>query len=157
MKRTIELNGVLSNEDSLTSEEMKDRIKVLNLLIEEEGPLPVDKCNKINSFDELVKKGKFVLNEDGTMINFAYPISALPTAHRVTLDDGRGFFSMCAIDSLGSYFTFWQNLEINSSCSVTGEPIVVKVEDGKISYKNVENIHCIHVNLNEFEDWSASC
>jgi alkylmercury lyase len=31
----------------------------------------------------------------------AYPFSAQPTRHRVTLDGGRGYHAMCAIDALG--------------------------------------------------------
>ena len=64
---------------------------------------------------------------------------------------------MCAIDSLGSYFTFWQDLEIDSVCSTSGEPIKVVVKNGEIVHRSSPDIHCIHVNLNEFQDWSACC
>ncbi|MDO5018467.1 MAG: MerB-like organometallic lyase SaoL [Lagierella massiliensis] len=157
MKRKIDVNKVENNEEVLNSKEREDRISILNLMVNEKGPLPLDKCREFETLDQLIEKGKLVLNEDKTEINFAYPISGLPTSHKVTLADGREFHSMCAIDSLGSYFTFWQDLEINSTCSVSGEPIKVVVKDGKISDVNNPNIHCIHVDLNEFEDWSASC
>lgn len=34
-------------------------------------------------------------------LTVAYPFSAQPTRHRVTLNDGRDYYAMCAIDALG--------------------------------------------------------
>lgn len=39
--------------------------------------------------------------DDDGRVTVAYPFSARPTRHRVTLHDGRGYYAMCAIDALG--------------------------------------------------------
>lgn len=157
MKTSIDIKGVECNEEILTPEERKDRIGVLNLMVDEGGTLPISKCSKFKTLDSLIKKRKLILDEEDKEIQFAYPVSGLPTPHHITLEDGREYYSMCAIDSLGSYFTFWQDLEINSVCSTSGEPIKVVVKNGEIVYKSSPDIHCIHVDLNKFDDWSASC
>ena len=53
----------------------------------------------------LCEKDGMVTDEEGN-VNFIYPVSALPTNHHVTLADGREFCAMCAIDAIGSAFTF---------------------------------------------------
>lgn len=157
MKTSIDIKDVECNEEILTPEERKDRIGILNLMLDEGGVLPISKCSKFKTLESLIEKGKLILNDEETEIQFAYPVSGLPTSHHITLKDGREYYSMCAIDSLGSYFTFWQDLEIDSVCSTSGEPIKVVVKNGEIVYKSSPDIHCIHVDLNAFDDWSASC
>ena len=67
--------------------------------------------------DVLHSRDGFSADEEGN-INFIYPVSALPTAHRVTLADGREFSAMCAIDAIGATFTFHEDTQIHSSCCV---------------------------------------
>ena len=55
--------------------------------------------------DCLLEKDGMVVDEKGK-VNFIYPVSALKTNHQVTLDDGRQFSAMCAIDAIGAAFTF---------------------------------------------------
>ena len=50
--------------------------------------------------DVLHSRDGFSADEEGN-INFIYPVSALPTAHRVSLAGGREFWAMCAIDAIG--------------------------------------------------------
>lgn len=157
MKRHIDISDVECNEEILTPEERKDRIDILNLMLDEGGTLLILKCSKFKTLESLIEKGKLILNDEETEIQFAYPVSGQPTSHHITLSDGREYYSMCAIDSLGSYFTFWQDLEIDSVCSTSGEPIRVVVKNGEIVYKSSPDIQCIHVDLNKFDDWSASC
>ena len=157
MKTSIDIKDVECNEEILTPEERKDRIGILNLMLDEGGVLPISKCSKFKTLDSLIKKKKLILDEQEKEIQFAYPVSGLPTSHHITLSDGREYYSMCAIDSLGSYFTFWQDLEINSVCSTVGEPIKVVVKNGEIVHRSSPDINCIHVDLNAFENWSACC
>lgn len=113
-----------------------------------------------DEFKDIVKemnsKNIFVMDEEGN-INFIYPISAFPTNHRVTLKDGRSFYSMCAIDSMGTTFTFNQDIHIESVCSQCEEKIIVDIVDKKIAKVQPETVHVLHVDLNETENWAASC
>ena len=43
---------------------------------------------------------QIVVEEQGG-VAFAYPVSAWPTDHEVSLADGRRFYAMCAVDALG--------------------------------------------------------
>ena len=114
----------------------------------------------MSSFKALAKdmndKNIFVADEEGN-INFIYPVSALPTNHRVTLEDGRNFYAMCAIDSMGTAFTFKQNVHIESVCSQCGEKVVVDIKDQEIAYVEPDTLHVLHVDLNKSTNWADSC
>jgi hypothetical protein len=42
-----------------------------------------------------------IQTDSGGRLTVAYPFSAQPTRHRVTLHDGRSYHAMCAIDAIG--------------------------------------------------------
>jgi hypothetical protein len=69
----------------------------------------------------------------------AYPFSSVPTAHLVTLEEGKAH-AMCAIDALGAPFMFKQNATIESSCAHCGEKIRIKVREGKIAERDPRGI-----------------
>lgn len=116
----------------------------------------VNKIDLLKYIDILKKDNSFIADEEGN-INFVYPVSALETNHVVTLQDGRSFFAMCAIDALGAAFTFRQDTVINSTCSNTGKDIKVKIKSGELFEYNSKTLHALHVDLNKFTDWAASC
>ena len=116
--------------------------------------LNLDKLKEI--IKEMNSKNIFVMDEEGN-INFIYPVSAVPTNHRVTLKDGRSFYSMCAIDSIGTTFTFNQDVHIESVCSQCEEKIIVDIVDKKILKAHPETVHVLHVDLNKTENWAGSC
>lgn len=157
MKRTIDLKLVKSVEDGLTKAEREARLKILNAMIDAGGPLDISTLSEeLQGFIEpLTTKSKIVI-DDGRIL-FAYPISGLETAHNIKLADGRTFWSMCAIDSLGSTFTFHQDVEIDSICSQTGEKVHLVISNGRIIEYYPEEIHAIHVNLEEHAEWASSC
>lgn len=64
---------------------------------------------------------------------------------------------MCAIDAMGTSFTFGQDVEIQDQCAMTGEAIRLRIQDGKITEQSSDQIHVIHVDLKAFDNWSASC
>ncbi|MCS5422558.1 hypothetical protein DYH56_11215 [Psychrilyobacter piezotolerans] len=103
---------------------------------------------------EMQKKGVFVADED---VKFIYPVSALPTPHRVKRKDGKEFYSMCGIDSMGTHFTFHQDIEINSKCCETGESVNLKLSDGKLVSYSPEDLHILHVDLNNHTNWAGDC
>ena len=59
---------------------------------------------------------KQIVVEEAGGVAFAYPVSAWPTDHEVSLADGRRFYAMCAVDALGSAFNFGQDASIVSRC-----------------------------------------
>lgn len=106
--------------------------------------------------ESLIHKRILRLDEEGS-INFLYPVSALPTNHRVTLADGRTFYAMCGIDAMGSTMTFNQDLHIESQCSHCGEEISLKIKDEKIYCLSSQDIHVIHLDSDVNEKWAGNC
>ncbi len=157
MKRTIDLKLVKSVEVGLTKTEREARLKILDAMIDAGGPLEISTLSKeLQGFIKpLSTKSKIITDDDSIL--FAYPISGLETAHNIRLADGRTFWSMCAIDSLGSTFTFHQDVEIDSICSQTGEKVQLVIQNGRIIENSPKEIHAIHVNLDEHTEWASSC
>lgn len=104
----------------------------------------------------LIKKDGMVIDENH-QVNFIYPVSALETGHKVTLDDGRSFSAMCAIDAIGAAFTFHQNTEIHSACAKCGEPVYIKIQDGKVKEYAPEHLCALTFPLGELKNWAGSC
>jgi hypothetical protein len=73
---------------------------------------------------ELAAQDFLTLDDEGR-IRAAYPFSAVPTAHRVTVADGTAVWSMCAIDALGIPVMLDKDTVITSTDPVTGEPVTV--------------------------------
>lgn len=147
----------------LDNSENQLRIDIMNRIIDGDGPLPVADLLKESPeetaliFQRLQDKQVIVLDGNAEVIQFVYPISSLPTPHRVTLEDGRSFFSMCAIDSIGAAFTLKQNTYIQSQCSACGTPINLSVHDGQLMDVQPESLQIIHVDLNKSGNWASSC
>lgn len=106
--------------------------------------------------DSLIEKNVVVLDEEGKF-NFMYPVSAIPTNHRVRLADGREFTAMCAIDAMGSAFTFKQDIDIDSKCSYCDAEIKVSIKNGEFYSYEPSDLHTLHVNLNKNANWSGNC
>lgn len=104
----------------------------------------------------MIGKGAIVAGANAD-INFMYPVSALPTGHQVTLSDGRTFSAMCAVDAMGTAFTFRKDVVVRSSCSVSREPIEVVIKEGKAVKVTPLTAHVLHVDLTNNLDWSGSC
>ena len=103
----------------------------------------------------LAKDGMVI--SDTRDVNFIYPVSALSTNHHVTLADGRSFTAMCAIDAMGAAFTFHQDTEVHSVTAVSGEPVYVKIVDGKVVDYSPKNLHALSFALGGVSNWAASC
>lgn len=159
MNNNINILDVVNNEERLTSEEKFNRLKIIEKLASEDRIIGTEELPDINKemYQKLHDKGVIVLDEAKENIVFAYPVSGPQTNHEIHLNDGRVFHSMCAIDSLGSTFTFGQNLTIRSRCSTSGKEVVVEIEDGEIKSTNADDIYAIHIDLNAFDEWSANC
>jgi hypothetical protein len=104
----------------------------------------------------LIKKRTIVMNPEG-FITFSYPVSALPTNHRVTLTDGRAFYAMCAVDAMGAAFTFNQNIKVDSQCSHCRQQVHLEIADQEIVDLQPAQTHVLHVDLNRYDNWSGNC
>lgn len=104
----------------------------------------------------LIDRDGMVVDEE-KHVNFIYPVSALETNHCVTLADGRKFTAMCAIDAIGAAFTFHQDTQIHSVCAVCGEPVYVKIEDGRVVDYAPKTLHALTFPLGELSNWAGSC
>lgn len=144
------------------------RIKIMDFIIESKGPVNIeDTKNYIelktglekDYIDSVVKQfiDTNVMVADEEYINFIFPVSGYETNHKITLSDGRIFNAMCAIDSIGTSYTFNQSVEINSVCSSTGKEICLKVDNGNLGYINNPDLRVIHINLEKHSEWASSC
>ena len=147
----------------LTDEEKTFRMALMERSIERGEPLDVEdpvagglQHPKARSLIASLIEKRAVVQDDEGHLNFIYPVSALATRHRVSLEDGRRFFAMCAIDSMGSAFTFEQNVEIESECSECGERISVRIERGELAEVTPSNLRVLHVDLKRFDNWAAA-
>ncbi|MBQ1470937.1 MAG: hypothetical protein IIZ34_01085, partial [Eubacterium sp.] len=104
----------------------------------------------------LLSKDGFVIDEERN-VNFAYPVSAMPTNHHVKLQDGREFTAMCAIDAIGSAFTFHEDVTVDSVCQVTGDPIHIEIKDGKPVNFYPAGLMALTVPLADMDNWAGSC
>lgn len=160
--------AISSIDSKLTAAEKTVRRYLMNHIIDHHtgcGPLvlaqaaeslnmPLDRIQAITS--GLLEKNALAADDEGT-INFIYPVSALPTKNQVRLADGREFFAMCAIDAMGTAFTFHQDVEIRSECSQTEQPISLSIKDGQLIHHTPADLHALHVDLNKNTNWSGSC
>ncbi len=106
--------------------------------------------------ETLASRDGLVADEEQN-VNFIYPVSALITNHKVTLADGRSFCAMCAIDAIGAAFTFHQDTEVRSACSVCGEEVYVKMQGEKVVEHYPEKLHALTFKLEEIANWASSC
>ncbi len=132
------------------------RRKLLDRIVAEGAPVRVADPSESAMVQALTGKGIIVCSSAGE-VTFAYPVSALPTPHRVSLGDGRTFHAMCAVDAMGAAFTFGQDVTIESSCGHCRQKVRVKVVGGEIETLEPPGTHVLHLDLRRFRNWAAEC
>lgn len=156
---------ITSIRSRLDERENSMRDEIMNEIIDAGGPVAVDSiCIKMEAEEEqrrgiiesLLAKRVIVLDGENQYITFVYPVSALPTAHKVTLADGRSFFAMCAIDSLGAAFTFKQDTQVQSQCAACGAPVAARVVNGQLHEVQPASLFILHVDLACTDNWAGS-
>ena len=143
----------------LTPEARRARRRILAHTLSLGRPFNVGKDHGLASdreIEELLARKAMVIDDQGN-VPFIYPLSALPTHHRVTLADGRSFSAMCAIDAIGAAFTFGQDTHIHSKCSVCNEPVHLALRQGRIAHAAPADTQVLHMDLNQLTDWAAGC
>ena len=147
----------IPNINALLSERERQARQLLMEKIIAEGR-PVDPSGYID--DKLVQcldsKGVVVRNADG-LLTVVYPVSAMPTPHKVKLKDGRSFYSICAVDSLGSAFAFAQDITVTSSCSYCHQLVSVAIENGEVAAFAPEGVSVTHTDLVGEVNWAGTC
>lgn len=112
-------------------------------------------------FDEIAailqERDGMVIDQDSQDVNFIYPVSALETKHHVTLADGRSFCAMCAIDAIGSTFTFHQDTVVDSVCTDEDVPVHIELKDGKVASYSPEGLFALSFQPEEVSNWAGSC
>ncbi len=142
----------------LTQRENEVRNMIINNIVNYGGAF------EINGVTDDVKeiiislrdKNALAIAEDNKIYSI-YPVSAKVTNHKVTLKDGREFYAMCAVDALGSTYTFNQDVTVNSKCTECGKEIKAEVSGGKIVNLQPADAHVLHVDLKKFKTWSCCC
>jgi hypothetical protein len=149
----------------LTEPERYLRLFLMEQIIQSGAPVNVNSFKhykelqhlELNTIiDNLVSKNAIVEDSEGN-INFVYPVSALPTNHNVVLKDGRTFHAMCAVDAMGTAFTFKQDIKISSKCAYCGETVTVEIKNEKITELHPASTHVLHVDLKKNDNWAGSC
>lgn len=157
-------------QQKFTSAQNEVRIAIMNFIINQQRPFNLH-TDGFFALPELQQSGEVEFSqitdvlhsEDGMVVDksgnveFIYPVSALPTSHRVTLADGRSFTAMCAIDAIGSTFTFGQDVEINSVCGECGKPVWVSLRNGKLHQYSPQDLHVLTFRLEDIANWAGSC
>jgi hypothetical protein len=80
---------------------------------------------------ETLAREDLVHTDGGGAVLVAYPFSARPRGHRVTIDERRTVEAMCAIDALGIAAMLNQPVEINSNDPRTGHEIWLRISPGE--------------------------
>ena len=143
----------------LSSIEQEARLALIDKVIKERRQLlvkeAIDICGGKEIFQILKEKNIFAFMDE--KITFLYPVSAVPTNHRVKLADGREFFSMCAVDALGVSSMFHLDVEINSICSESGEAVNIKISNNEILEYSPKTLSILHVDLTKESNWASEC
>lgn len=95
------------------------------------------------------------LDGDGR-VRAAYPFSAVPTAHAVTIEGGPSVYAMCAIDALGMADMLGRNMVIASLDPRSGDAIRVTVENGHVSWRPDSAVVFVGADLPSGQDCCSS-
>jgi hypothetical protein len=140
----------------LSGQERQARLLLMDKIIMNGSPVKPSELLEKDLLHSLETKGVIVLDEDRA-VSVVYPVSGLPTPHKVKLKDGRSFHAICAIDSLGSVFTFTQDIVVTSSCSYCQKLVSVTIENGTISTFDPGGVFVTHTNLDGELNWAGTC
>ena len=151
-----ELLAIANINALLSDQERHARLLLMDKIIMNGSPVKPSEFQNNDLLQSLGSKGVIVQDEEGS-VSVVYPVSALPTPHKVKLKDGRSFVAICGVDSLGSAFTFAQDIEVTSSCSCCQKPVSVTIENGQRSTFDPDNNFVTHTDLAGEVNWAGTC
>ncbi len=85
----------------------------------------------VGGWQRLHEQHALVLDAATAEIRMANPFSAVPTAHRVQVDD-RWWYANCAWDAFGICAALHADGRIETSCPDCGEPLTVAVHASSV-------------------------
>lgn len=92
------------------------------------------------ALDELAAADLVALGPDGDVLG-AFPLSAVPTRHRVRVQGRPGLHAMCAVDALGIPAMLGAAGTVTSADPATGQPVEVEVAaDGALAVSPPEAV-----------------
>ncbi|MBR9690222.1 hypothetical protein GOV08_00905 [Candidatus Woesearchaeota archaeon] len=150
---TPNIHSTMNEREKIVRAALFDKIIEANRPV---FPDEIEEKDKKSIIKTLAEKDLVVFREDGA-ITGAYPVSALPTRHKVQLKDGRSFYAMCAIDSLGIAYDFDQDILISSSCRKCDTPVSIEIKGGRISQLTPSTTYALHVDIRKYKDWASTC
>lgn len=148
LRRLDDLLPLKARQDSLAPAQRQLHREILRSLVERGRCLGNEEIAKVAGGDEagalavavlgandLVVRGGLsvadartgrpvVLDAMGAEVVGAYPVTLEKTPHRIRVN-GHDLFAMCAVDALAVATLFAAEVEIESACHVTGEPILI--------------------------------
>ncbi len=149
----------------LDDEEHKLRSILLNQIVQSSGAVDFSELtlqamaagiNVTSALKGLIDKGLAAM-QDGGKITGLYPLSTLPTNHRVQIKGGNSVYAMCAIDSLGVAYELEKDVVISSSCSYCKRNIIIEIVEEKVSMVTPDTALALHVSLSDYKDWASTC
>jgi hypothetical protein len=85
-----------------------------------------------DAYRRLAEAHAIVLEPGSLDVWMAHPLSARPTAFRVTTADGRSYFGNCAWDGPGVLAMLGSDGTVSTSCPDCDEPLTLEVRDGEL-------------------------
>jgi mercuric reductase len=149
LQRLHDLLPLKERQDSLTPKNREVHRAILRSLVEQGRPLNEEEIAKVaggadagrdavallGAYDLIVRgplnvtdvqtKKQVVLDGMGGEVLGAYPVTMEKTPHKVKVN-GHTIHAMCAIDALAVGAVFHTEVEIDSVCHVTGEPVHIQ-------------------------------
>jgi hypothetical protein len=151
-----ELHGIPNINALLSDGERQARLLLMDKIIMSGNPVKPAEFPDNDLLQSLVRKGVIAQDKNGAVC-VVYPVSALPTPHKVKLKESKSFYAICAVDSLGSAFIFTQKIIITSLCCRCQKPVSVAIENGEISSFNPDTIFVTHTDLAGEVNWAGTC
>jgi len=150
------LNSILplkANQQKLSSEMQTLHREILYSYIDLGRSLNKGEiARRVDDVDEAIKtlqqNDMVVFDSSGEPIG-AYPFTMEKREHKITVN-GHLVYSMCALDSLAISSMYKLELEINSVCHISGEPVVIKQKGSEII--NATDVEDVYFGIN----WNAA-
>ena len=127
-------------EKELSNQEWHIRLFIYQFMVENGRPPTLDEtARKFNltvaearqAFHRLHRCHQILLEPGSDSIRMAIPLSAVPTDHRVTIDD-KQYFANCAFDSLGIPAMLGRDATIEAVLGATREIVRYSIENGSL-------------------------
>lgn len=147
------LENIQNISFKLTKLEKIKRYSIIYNLLNGNSPIHVD------DYQDLIAKNVLTLNCNGK-IDSVYPFSITKTDKIIEFErlGKQPFYAMCAIDALGIYYLIGKSLTIESTCPISKQKIIVRMNcDKEKICSNLSTLRVLHVDLTSSSNWAIDC